>query len=202
MAKKKQKTQKPKAPAAPIRLDIASGQNRREGFTGIDLWPGSDVVHNLNHYPWPFKDASVSETHCSHYIEHIPVAYWHPGNKYSPVQETPEGVDALCKFFDELYRILVPGGTCSLIAPYYASQRCWQDPTHRRAITDATFFYVSREWRTTNKLDHYGMTCDFEATWGYAFDGDLNTRNDEYRQFAVRHYLNAVADIHVTLKKK
>jgi hypothetical protein len=202
MAKKSKALQPVEAPKQLIRLDIASGQNCREGFTGIDLFPGSDIVHNLNHYPWPIADASVSEAHCSHYVEHIPTAYWHPGNKYSSVQETAEGQDALCKFFDELYRILAPGAQTYIIAPYYSSQRCWQDPTHRRAICDATFFYVSKEWRTANKLDHYGMSCDFHATWGYGFEPELLTRNDEYRQHAVRHDINAVQDIHVTLTKK
>jgi hypothetical protein len=202
MTKKKLEKMQSKASRQLIKLDIAAGQNKREGFVGIDLYSGSDIVHNLNHYPWPIADESVSEAHCSHYLEHIPMAYWHPGNRYSPVQETPKGRDALCKFFDELHRILVPGGKCYLIAPYYANQRCWQDPTHRRPICDSTFFYLSKQWREANRLDHYGMTCDFEATWGYAFEQDLLGRNDEYRQFAVRHHWHAVQDIHATLTKK
>jgi predicted SAM-dependent methyltransferase len=187
-----------------IKLDIACGQRKQEGFTGVDIakCEGVDVVHNLNHYPWPFKDGSVSEAYTSHYIEHIPLAYWNPGNKYTPEMASEKSVDALCKFFEEVYRILAPGGVLKIIAPYYNHQRCWQDPTHRRAICDSTFFYVSKEWRKNNGLDHYGMKCDFGAVWGYGLDQSLDGRNDEFRQFAVKHYTNTVADIHATLTKK
>ena len=75
-------------------------------------------------------------------------------------------------------------------------------PTHRRAITDATFYYVSKDWRKLNRLDHYGMTCDFEAKWGYAFGPHLAGRSDEERAYAAQNLLNAVADIHVWLTKK
>lgn len=199
MAKKKQE-----APKQLIKLDIACGQNKREGFVGVDIAaaPGVDIVHNLNLYPWPFADNSVEEAHCSHYIEHIPMAYWHPGNRYAPVAETLAAVDALCKFWDELYRILVPGGKAHIIAPYYSSQRCWQDPTHRRPICDAAFFYLSKQWRQANRLDHYNINTDFEAVWGYSFEPEMTTRSEEYRQHAVRHYWHAVQDIHAVLTKK
>lgn len=187
-----------------IKLDIACGQRKREGFTGIDIakCDGVDIVHNLNQFPWPIPDGSVTEAVCSHYIEHIPLAYWNPGDVYTPEMKSPKSVDALCKFFEEVYRILAPGGKLEIIAPYYNHQRCWQDPTHRRAICDATFFYVSKEWRVANGLDHYGMKCDFAATWGYGIDGSMDGRSDEFKQFAVRHYTNAVADIHAHLTKK
>ena len=29
-------------------------------------------------------------------------------------------------------------------APYYTSMRCWQDPTHTRAISEATFLYANK----------------------------------------------------------
>lgn len=187
-----------------IKLDIACGQRKQEGFTGLDIAPcaGVDIVHNLSIYPWPVASESVTEAFCSHYIEHIPQGYWNPGNKYSIEMKDHKSVDPLCKFFEELHRILAPGGKCTIIAPYYNNQRCWQDPTHRRAICDATFFYVSKQWRAANGLDHYGMNCDFDAVWGYGEDPALVGKSDEFKQFAYRHYTNVISDIHVTLTKK
>lgn len=187
-----------------IKLDIACGQKKQEGFVGLDIAPcdGVDIVHNLSHFPWPIESASVSDAFTSHYIEHIPLGYWNPGNKYSIEMVNDKSVDALCKFFEELYRILTPNGKCTIIAPYYNNMRCWQDPTHRRAITDATFFYVSKEWRKTNGLDHYGTNCDFDAVWGYGMDPCLESKNEEYRAFAIKHYTNVIADIHANLTKK
>lgn len=174
-----------------IKLDIACGQNKREGFVGVDIaaCPGVDFVHDLNVYPWPFEANSVEEAFCSHYIEHIPMEYIC-------------GKDALFCFFDEVHRILVPGGKIQIVAPYYSSMRAWQDPTHRRAITDATFFYLSKSWREANKLDHYSVTCDFDTAGGYAYDQAWTIRNAEAQGFAARHYINAVNDIWVTLTKK
>ena len=203
MAKKKKEESTP-AEKKLIKLDIASGKRKQEGYVGIDIAPipEVDIVHNLSNFPWPIESESVTDIHCSHYIEHIPMAYWNLGNEYTVVMKDNDSVDALCKFFEELDRILVPGGKAYLIAPYYNHERCWQDPTHRRAITGATLYYVSKHWREINGLDHYGMKCDFEAGWGWGFDQCVMTRNDEYRQFAGRHYTNTIADIHITLTKK
>lgn len=42
----------------------------------------------------------------------------------------------------------------TILAPYYTSMRCWQDPTHTRAISEASFLYFNKDWRVQNKLDH------------------------------------------------
>lgn len=179
----------------PIKLEIACGQNKTEGFVGIDIAPieGVDIVHDLWTYPWPIESESVAEARAIHYIEHIPMEY---------VQHNGQRKDALIAFFDEVYRILIPDGTLFIIAPYYASMRCWQDPTHRRAINDATFMYAWKEWRATNKLDHYNMECDFDFSYGYGYAQDWIGKNDETRAFGARHHNNVVADIHVTLTKR
>ena len=56
-----------------MKLDIACGQNKRQGFKGVDIAPGEgvDFVWDLEKFPWePFKDSSVTEAHVSHYMEH------------------------------------------------------------------------------------------------------------------------------------
>lgn len=172
-----------KKEAKLIKLDIACGQRKQEGFVGVDIWKGSsvDVVHDLDKFPWPFKDASVSEAFCSHYIEHT---------------------KDLLKWFDEVHRILVPGGKCTIIAPYYNSMRCWQDPTHTRAISEATFLYANAAWRKMNGLDHYPIKCDFDFTYGYALAPEWANRDEQARAFAIKHYTNVVNDIHVVLTKR
>ena len=42
---------------------------------------------------------------------------------------------------------------------------------------------------------------NFDFTYGYALDGDLTVRNQEWQQFALKHYIQAVNDLHVTLTK-
>lgn len=178
-----------------ISLDIACGQSKQDGYVGID-WadaPGVDIVHDLTMYPWPIASGSVARGWCSHYIEHVPMGFVdHDGRKK----------DAFFAFFDEVYRILAPGGQITIVAPWHASARAWQDPTHRRAISDVSFLYLNRAWREANRLDHYGVACDFDATFGYAIASVWTTRNQEYREFAMRHHMNVIDDIQATLTKR
>ena len=45
--------------------------------------------------------------------------------------------------------------------------RAWQDPTHKRAISEATFLYANKSWRVSQGLDRYPITCDFDFSYGY-----------------------------------
>lgn len=176
-------------------LDIACGQNKQQDAIGIDISPcdGVDIVHDLWTYPWPIEDSSVESAFCSHYIEHIPMEYVYHNTKTK---------DALLAFFDEVYRILVPDGQITIVSPYWMSIRSWQDPTHRRAVSEHTFLYTWKEWRSQNKLDHYNVECDFDFSYGYVMDPSWSSRSEEALRFAVKYYQNVVNDIQCTLTKK
>lgn len=175
-----------------LKLDLACGQRKREGFTGIDkvALPTVDIVHDLLVFPWPLKDESTEEIWVSHWIEHIPMA------------EDAQGVDLLIRVMDEIHRVLVVGGTCTVTAPWWASVRAWQDPTHRRAISDATFLYFNAQWRKDNALDHYPIRADFDFRPTYNVEVTLGQRNLETQAFWMRYYVNAIQDVVVTLTKK
>lgn len=166
-----------------LKYDLACGQNKNpDGFIGVDIRGKPDIKYDLNKYPWKFaKSDTVDEIFCSHYIEHT---------------------EDLIKFMDECYRILKTGGKMMVIAPYYSSIRAWQDPTHKRVISECSFLYFNKQWRETNKLDHYGIKCDYDFAYGYAIDSSWVGRNDEARTFAIKHYWNVVNDIQVNLTKK
>lgn len=167
-----------------MKLDIACGQSKREGFKGVDIAPGEgvDFVHDLEVYPWPFADNSVEEAHVSHYAEHT---------------------KDLMKFMNEVWRICEDGAKVTIIGPYYTSIRCWQDPTHTRALSEATWLYFQKPWREANKLDHYPITCDYEVTNLLLFFNEpWNQKSEEARAFAAKHYYNVVSDLMVELKVK
>lgn len=165
-----------------LKLDLACGDNKAAGFVGVDVvkTPSADIVADLTKR-WPWADASVDEVHCAHYVEHVP---------------------DLIFFMNELGRVLKEGGKATIVAPYYSSIRAWQDPTHVRAIGETSFLYYNKGWRDGNKLSHYPITCDFDFTYGYALDAFWQTRSDEARAFAIRHYWNVVNDVIVTLTKR
>lgn len=163
-----------------IKLDIACGQNKKNGFIGVDIWPGADIIWDLSCYPWPFEDCSVDEIYCSHFIEHV---------------------SDLVSFMNELYRIMKVGAQACLIAPYYTSVRAWQDPTHVRNISEVTFWYFNQEWRTRGGLDHYPITTDFDFTVAFKINTHWKNKPQDELDFAVRHYFNVVDDIHAFLTK-
>lgn len=55
-----------------MKLDIACGQRKQEGFMGIDICdiPGVDIVWDLETFPWPIWNNEVTDFVCSHYVEH------------------------------------------------------------------------------------------------------------------------------------
>lgn len=178
----RRKSNRSKFPSA-LRLDIACGQNKTKDYFGVDIAKTKDVdlVYDLEKFPWPFADNSVSDAVCNHYIEHT---------------------KDLIKFMDEVYRILKPGCKIAISAPYYNSIRAWQDPTHTRVISEATFLYFNKAWRVANKLDHYPIKSNFDFTYGYSISPEWMSRAEEARGFAIRHYTNVVDDIQVLLIKK
>ena len=177
----------------PIKLDIACGQRKQAGFVGVDLaaLPDVDIVHDLMKFPWPLEGESASEVFCSHYIEHIPHRAF-----------GDSGPDPFFLFFDEVWRVMQVGAQGKFIAPYYSSMRCWQDPSHCRAISDATGLYLNKAWRKLNGLDHYPIRCDFDFLVAYDVPNDIMVRAEEHRNFAFRHYANAINDIHLIVTKR
>jgi hypothetical protein len=187
----------------PLRLSLACGDNKPEGFKGVDIakTDSTDYVQNLLEFPWKqFADNSVDEIECSHFVEHIP----HGDGFHDPFMQ----------FFDEIHRILKPAefdpvnpnvaikGFARITCPYYSSMRAWQDPTHQRAISEASFLYLNKQWRIDNRLDHYPITCDFDFSYGYVVSPEWQNRSQEAQTFAIQHYINVVSDIQVTLTKR
>lgn len=177
-----------KAKRAPklLKLDLGCGQNRREGFTGVDVCalPGVDVVHDLFKFPWPFKAESVEEAFSSHFFEHV------PGRLRMP-------------FMDELHRVLIPGGKAEFIFPYWSSMRAVQDPTHEwPPVCEMSFLYFNAGWRKMNKLEHYAVKCDFDYAYAFQVNPAFGGRSQEFLQGAIPTMTNVVNDLSVTLVKR
>lgn len=166
-----------------IRLDLGAGQRCREGFTSVDIVPVEGGLKvDLFKWDWPFIDGEVDEVNCSHLVEHVP---------------------DLCAFMNELGRVMKPGGIVTIRCPYYTSMRAFQDPTHVRFITDASFVYFDAQWRKREGLDHYPITCDFEQVevkhWIHE---DWAHQPAEIVKQAMRGAWNVIEDIEFTLRKR
>lgn len=169
-----------------MKLDLGCGPNKREGFIGVDSrkFPGVDKVVNLGTSRWPWKANSIEESHSSHMVEHLNAA-------------------ERIHFVNELHRVLVPGGKCTLIVPHWASCRAYGDLTHQwPPVSEFWFYYLGKDWRAANAPHNDGYTCDFDATWGYTLHQEIAARNQEYQIHAMNFFKEAAQDIVATLTKK
>lgn len=189
-----------------LKLDLGCGKNKREGFHGVDCreFKGVDQVVNLvapytpsrleeefgtglprpQYAPWPWDTATVEEAHSSHFVEHLTAA-------------------ERIHFVNELYRVLIDGGKCTLITPHWASCRAYGDLTHQwPPVSEFWYYYLLKSWREANAPHNDAYTCDFDVTWGYALRPDLAVRNEEFQQFALANYKEAATDLIATLVKR
>ena len=150
------------------KLDIGCGGKKQVGFIGMDVrqLPGVDIVHNLEQFPFPLPDESVSLATASHVLEHI-----NPGStdprlvalinllEKKNILSKKEIKDAIgevetfgvfMSFMNEVWRILKPKGRFAFVVPYAGSPGFFQDPTHINPITEATLSYF-------DPLDRSGM---------------------------------------------
>lgn len=178
-----------------IKLDLGCGPNPREGFLGVDAIAFNDKVmqFDLRQGPWPWADASVSSAHCSHFLEHLT----NLNDKWERVT-----------FFNELYRVMVPGGQCTLILPHWASNRYYGDPTHKEPFSEFGFYYLDPDWRALNAphadIKHHpnGYSCNWGCIWSYNMHPEVMKKNAEYVQYAMTWYKEACQDITATMTKR
>ena len=179
---------------APKKLDIACGDRLREGFTGIDIAGDAAIQHDLFVYPWPIATGVVEQINISHFCEHIP--HSHPN--------WPSGVDGWWMFWDEVYRICAPEALVDVVSPYVRSDRAFWDPTHTRFLHEMTWYYLDKNWRQVQQLDHEPIASNFEVVViaGNGISDDMATRSQDFQTFARAHYWNVVQDLNVTLKAR
>jgi len=104
-----------------MKLNLGCGDDYKEGWINVDISDNvkSDVKHDLNVIPFPFRDRQFSYIEASHVLEHI------DRKNFVLVMK-------------ELHRILKPGGILHVICPM---NDIWNDPTHLNMISVKTFRY-------------------------------------------------------------
>ena len=172
-----------------IKVSIACGQRKPEGFIGLDIAPieGVDIVCDLLKFPWPLDDECADEVSCEHFYEHIPA-------ELRPA------------FANELYRIMRKDGICKLVFPSGTSNRAFQDITHQwPPVVPQHFYYWNKGWREHEKLTHGPYAewkCDFTFSCTGLQHEDFQSRSDEVMRFAELHYWGAMTDYQVILTKE
>ncbi len=103
-----------------MKLDIGCGKNKHEGYIGVDKekFDCVDILHNLNNFPWPFNDNSVSEVLCHNILEHL---------------ESP------WRAVREIIRICQLGARIHVRFPVPEHPNAWKDPDHKYTFTPQWF---------------------------------------------------------------
>jgi len=106
------------------KLNLGCGPDIKKGYVNLDSVkiPGVDVIHNLNKFPYPFKDNEFDEVFASHVLEHV---------------------DDLVRVMKELKRICKPKARIKIRGPHFACGLAYRDPTHKRFFSYFTFEYFT-----------------------------------------------------------
>jgi SAM-dependent methyltransferase len=107
-------------------LDVGCGVNKYPGAIGIDRnsRTSADVLCDLDHFPYPFRDSSFDQLRAVHVIEHV-----------SDVIRTIE----------EFHRLVRGGGTIHIVTPHYTDFSSFCDPTHRWHLNSFSLRYFGQD---------------------------------------------------------
>ncbi|MDG4763910.1 glycosyltransferase [Solwaraspora sp. WMMD406] len=107
-----------------VALDLGAAHNKPEGYLGLDriAGPGVDIACDVNLGRIDLPDNSVGVVRATDFLEHVP--------------------DKIA-LFNELYRILAPGGLLLSLTPSTDGRGAFQDPTHVSFYNENSFWYFT-----------------------------------------------------------
>ena len=138
-------------------LDMGCGDARDPRATcGIDFrsYPGVDIVHDLERFPWPVADHRFDRIICRDSLEHV---------------------EDIVRTMEEFHRIAKPGGIVESWTPHFAHPNSFHDPTHKHHFTFGTFDYFTGDRaypRYVNcrfRMREKRLLFDTQELWGKFF---------------------------------
>jgi SAM-dependent methyltransferase len=155
-------------------LDVGCGLNKLPDSIGIDRNPASlaDVICELDHFPYPFRDSSFDALQAVHVIEHV-----------ADVMKTME----------EFHRLVRAGGEVFIVTPHYTDFSSFCDPTHRWHLNSFSLRYFGEDnagygYYSNVRFQEISVRVKLLALWRWlGFEFLVNTF-PRYRRFW-EHYL-------------
>ena len=136
------------------RLNLGCDRDYREGWINLDCHRNlkADVIHDLNKFPWPFKDNEFDFVLACHVLEHL--------------YDIP-------KVMKEIHRITKKYGIIEIYVPYFNSFNAFRDCTHVRFFTWDTLspfcgFVSSREAKSVGYLPSLFSYKKRELCWAFS----------------------------------
>jgi len=108
------------------KINLGCGLDIKKGYINLDTikLKGVNVVHDLNKFPYPFKENEIDEIYTSHVLEHV---------------------QDFILVMKELHRICKNKAIISIRVPHFSCGVSYRDPTHKRLFSYFTFNYFTDE---------------------------------------------------------
>ena len=180
-----------------IKLNLGCGKNHKEGYINVDKYGGPDLSHDLESFPWPWEDSSVSEILLIHVLEHL-----------------GHDTETYLNIIKEIYRVCKDQAVVHIAVPHPRHDDFINDPTHVRAITPESIGLFSKKnnesWikggYANSPLGMY-LNIDLEITqleimpdpvWAQRLKE--NTITEQELSSAAKKYNNVIKEFRMTLK--
>jgi len=130
-----------------VSIEFGCGSRKRDNKSiGIDVdsYDGVDYVIDVYEALRNLPDGSVDKISSYHFLEHI---------------------QDLKLFFQEVYRVLKPGGVLISVVPHFSNPFFYSDPTHKNFFGLYTFSYFAKSTLFSRKVPTYSavsglFVCD------------------------------------------
>ena len=179
-----------------LRLNLGSGQNPQGGYLNVDKHGTPDLVCDLESFPWPWPDNSVSEILLNHVLEHLGAAS-----------------DTFIGIMKEMYRVCEHGAMIQIAVPHPRHDNFISDPTHVRPVVPMTLMLFSKknnlEWQNAKAANsplalHHGVDFDlidttFVIEEPYASDLQSGKLSQGDLEPLLRKYNNVASEIRFKL---
>ena len=144
-----------------MKLNLGCGKNYIDGWVNVDFYDDSycDKLHDLEVFPWPWEDNSVSEIRIIHTLE-------------------PLGADwkVYIKILQEMYRVCEDDAHIQVDVPSPWHWNYISAPTHVRPVTPDGLNLFSKEH--CQKCIDEGMS---ETPFAMIYDVDLRPHDVEWK---------------------
>jgi len=107
-----------------LKINLGGGNKKINGYKNIDKIKNNnvDIVHDLNIFPYPFENDSISEIIADNVFEHL---------------------DDLVKVLEEIYRICKNNAIIKIFVPYFKSTGAFTDITHKHFFSEKSFDFLN-----------------------------------------------------------
>ena len=133
------------------KIDIGCGNSKKNDFIGIDILKleGVDIVHDLNVFPYPFRDNEIDEVWMDQCLEHL---------------------DNPIRVVEEINRICKNGAKVTIGVPFFRSFYAYIDPTHKNFFTPYWFDYFdpNKDFHKKYQYSNYKYKVEniiFDREW-------------------------------------